>query len=56
MNRTFDASLAVGGMSSPWWMTYLEDPLATAVVFAGLFLLILRCILTWREIRRGRKK
>ena len=50
-----DASLVGGTLSTPLWITYLETYMGAAVLVGGGILLILRILLSWRELQ-GRGK
>jgi hypothetical protein len=46
-----DISLAGTTMSAPVWLTSLETYIGVAVAVCGFILLILRIILSWKELR-----
>ena len=50
-----DASLVGGTLSTPLWLTHLETYMGAAVLVGGGILLILRILLSWRELQ-GRGK
>ena len=54
MNRPqiIDTTLAAGAVSSPWWLVQFESAVGIAVALGGLTLVILRIVISWRELRR----
>jgi hypothetical protein len=50
-----DASLAGTTISAPIWMANLETYVGLAIALGGFILLVLRILLSWRELR-GRGK
>ncbi len=47
--NAFDSALGVGAVSNPWWGMY-QDELSTAVMVAGFFLVLIRIILSLKEL------
>ena len=51
-----DTSLAVGAVSTPWWIPLIQDTLGLALAAAGLVLVVLRIVLTYRELKHKRRE
>lgn len=50
-----DTSLVAGALTTPWWLTMVQDWLGLALVAAGLVLATLRICLAWRDLHNKRK-
>jgi len=47
-----DGALVVSGGSAPWWVQYLDDPLATALAIGAGVLIVLRALTMLKELRK----
>ena len=50
-----DATIGVGAVASPWWLTYLEHGLGLFMLAGGAVLLSFRIYLSVLEIRAKRR-
>lgn len=49
-----DAGLAVGAVSSPWWLTAIQTGSTAIVAVGGVAVVVMRFLIVYREWRQGR--
>lgn len=53
--NAIDGTLGLGAVTSPFWLSWVENGLGIFMLVGGAVLLTLRLMITWRQWRAGKQ-